>query len=268
VTPCLTDAPSLRAALAGEVHIWNVNADDISDLLLESYRPLLTPDEYARNQRYVFERDRRRDLITRALVRTVLSTYAPEVEPRDWRFVAGRYGRPAIVAPCVEPPLHFNLSHTRSIVVCLVSVRPEVGVDVEDMERLSPTMEIAERFFSRGEVHALRSLPEAQRHERFFIYWTLKEAYIKARGMGLYLPLDQFTMHVAEGVAPRVSFEPRIVDDPATWQLMSRPFGEGHRLAAAIRRRGPDLPIRLLRTVPLGGEHVLERDESCPHLTD
>ena len=140
-----------------------------------------------------------------------------------------------------EGGLRFNLSHTDGLVVCLVAVEREIGVDVEHTARAgSVGIEIAERFSSPSEVAELRSLPFADQRSRFFDYWTLKEAYIKARGLGLHLPLDQFSFHLGltpvtpereptrqhgapgPGPAPpiRISFGPRIPDDPATGSSM------------------------------------------------
>jgi 4'-phosphopantetheinyl transferase len=255
----MTDPSTLRAALRHEVHLWHAEVESVGEELLAAYRELLTAEERDRNLRFVFERDRRRDLVTRAMARTVLSTYRPDVDPRDWRFAIGKYGRPATESPLDAQSLHFNLSHAGGVVVCVVGDRSEIGVDVEDVERTSPTLEIADRYFSPAEAAALRALPPERRQERFFVYWTLKEAYIKARGLGLQIPLDQFTMHVAEDESVSVSFGPDIDDDPRSWQLMTRPFGPRYWLAVAIRRRGPDLPIRLLPTTPLADSNTQTR---------
>src|SRR4029453_1384894 len=103
--------------------------------LSPSYRDLITPDENERMVRFVFERDRRQFLITRALVRTMLSRYA-EVAPRDWRFVTNQFGRPEVLdRPAHVPDLRFNLSHTDGLIACAVTVGREVGVDVENITR-------------------------------------------------------------------------------------------------------------------------------------
>src|SRR6185436_13023672 len=108
------------------------------------------------------------------------STYHPCVEPGTWEFEAGEFGRPEIAAPSVQPTVRFNLSHTDGMIVCLVGDDREIGVDVEDIERTGYTVEIADRYFSEAEVRELRSWTAERRVERFFDYWTLKEAYIKA----------------------------------------------------------------------------------------
>src|SRR6185436_18685723 len=101
----------------------------------------------------------------------------------------------------VEPRLHFNLTNTRGLVACAVSVaHAEVGVDAEALDRSGETVAIADRYFSTEEVRALRALPESAQRQRFFAYWTLKESYIKARGLGLRLPLDQFSFRLGESI--------------------------------------------------------------------
>ncbi len=127
----------------------------------------------------------------------------------------------------------------------------EIGVDVEDTERKSETVGVADRFFSPREVAALHALPEAAQRGRFFDYWTLKEAYIKARGMGLAIPLDQFSF-LLDGAPPiRIAFDPRLGDDAATWQFERFTLTARHRTAVAIRRTGADLRVVVRATVPL-----------------
>src|SRR4029078_6585429 len=112
----------------------------------------------------------------------------------------------------------------------------DVGVDVEDRTRKGETVQIADRFFSPVEVAALRALPEERQRERFFDYWTLKEAYIKARGMGLAIPLDQFSFLLEPDMPIRIAFDPRLADDPLAWQFEQFALGGSHQTSAAVRR--------------------------------
>jgi 4'-phosphopantetheinyl transferase len=242
---------SVLSLSRSEAHLWYTLPDSLTDpQLLQSYQELLTPDEHERRQRFRFEKGRHEYLVTRALVRTVLSRYAA-VAPRDWRFVSNEYGRPEIAGPA-SVSLRFNLSHTDGLIVCIVALDREVGVDVEHLERPGETVEIADHFFSPTEVRALRALPEGQQRRRFFNYWTLKESYIKARGMGVSLPLDQFSFHLEAGRPTCISFDPRMQDDPHSWQFAQCQITPQHLMAAAIRRGGdPDLTLAVAHTVPL-----------------
>ena len=232
------------------VHVDLVSTDDADALARrEAYLGLLTPDEHERMQRLVFERTREQFLLTRALVRTMLSRYAP-VAPADWRFVTNAHGRPEILdRPPGAPDLRFNLSHTDGLVACAVTVGREVGIDVEYVDRRL-THDVAGRFFAPREVSDLRALPVDDQARVFFDYWTLKEAYIKARGFGLALPLGDFAFCLSPDAPPAITFEPSLPDDPETWQFVQSWPTEQHRLGLAVRRSGPDLPMQLQWVVP------------------
>lgn len=240
------------ALLRDEVHVYCTWLDGLTDPgLLARYAALMTAEERARNARYLFERSRLEHLVGRALVRTTLSRYA-DVAPEAWRFREGERGRPEIDAPAGAPPLRFNLSHTSGLVAVAVTLERDVGVDVEDGGRERATLEIADRFFSPREVADLRALPEGDRRDGFFTYWTLKEAYIKAVGLGLAIPLDHFSFLLASGAPVGVAFAPEREDDPAAWQFERARPSDRHHLALAVRRgRAPDLRVVTADVVPL-----------------
>ncbi len=235
----------------GEVHLWYLLPEATEDPALSAaYEALLAPEERERRDRYHFEHSRREYLLTRALARATLSRYAP-VAPAAWKFRQNQWGRPEIDLP-EHAAIRFNLSNTRGLIACIVAKGLEVGVDVEDTERKSETVGVANRFFSPLEVAALHALPAARQRGRFFDYWTLKEAYIKARGMGLAIPLDQFSFLLDQPPPLRIAFDPRLGDDAATWQFERYTLTARHKTAVAIRRGvGPDLPVVVRETVPL-----------------
>ena len=247
-------APALLSALEkGEAHVWYLYPDTFSPELEGDAHALLNDDERARYRRFTFARVRREYLLTRVLARTTLSRYV-EVEPSAWRFTLGPHGKPEIEAGQAETRLRFNLSNTTGLIACLVAIDRDVGIDVEWTRRRGETVQIADRFFSTEETAALHALPETEQRERFFDFWTLKEAYIKARGMGLALPLDQFTFHMPghmAGSKPTVSFDPRMKEDPARWQFECvRPSAE-HRMATAIFLPGAALGLRVVERTAL-----------------
>ena len=176
----------MRLTLArGDVDLWLADYGRIDPGLLDGWLLLLTREERAQMVRFHFEDDRRRHLVTRALVRTTLSRYA-DVPAADWRFDTNKYGRPAVAA-ChgAACALSFNVSHTRSLIALALTREAALGVDVENFVRRAAPIEIADRFLSRVESTELLALDPARQPRRFFEYWTFKEAYIKARGMGL-----------------------------------------------------------------------------------
>jgi 4'-phosphopantetheinyl transferase len=241
------------------VHVWLTDPDRIPPDLLAAYDSLLTPDERAKQQRFMFEKGRRECLVTRALVRTTLSRYA-DVAPRDWRFVPNEHGRPDIAPGLVRAPLRFNLSHTDGLIACAVSLERDVGVDVEYLDRRGPDLDVAERFFSALEVRELRALPASEQRDRFFCYWTLKESYIKARGMGLALPLDKFSFHLGERPI-RITIDPSLGDDASAWQFELQRPDAAHLLAVGAWRGGgsPQLAVTAEWTVPLGPGSISRR---------
>ena len=217
-----------------------------------AYFPLLTDEERARHDRFVFDRDRRIFLATRALVRCVLAEYTG-MDPRDFRFASHRFGKPFVDAPRLSPALSFNLSNTHNLVVCAVTLGDEmIGVDVESLDRASDPLSLADHVFAPAEIAALRSLPVEDQQERFCSYWTLKESYIKARGLGLQLPLSQFAFTLGAAPAPTIAFDPRLADDAAAWSFALLSAFPTHLLAVAKKQR-PPLALHACRYVPLKG---------------
>ncbi|MBO0903150.1 4'-phosphopantetheinyl transferase family protein [Jiella sonneratiae] len=221
---------------------------------------ILAPAERERYDRFKVEGARQEYLAGRVLVRRTLSRHAP-IEPKDWRFEANAYGRPAIAAEQagLAPGLVFNLSHTRGLVALAVGYACDLGVDVEWPDRTSRPADLCGRYFAESEARHVRSAEGAELTERFFAFWTLKEAYIKARGMGLALPLDGFAYDLS-GPAPAIRFSARCPDDPARWRFLRRRIGTSHRLALAVSSAEPVLGVRFWRAAPFAAD-MPERGE-------
>jgi 4'-phosphopantetheinyl transferase len=184
---------------------------------IAALRALLSPPEQDQAQRFHFADDSHRYLVTRALVRTVLSRYAP-VAPQDWVFATNPYGRPAIANGHVAAQaVDFNVSHTAGLIAMAVSTRGALGIDLEDWQIRPASVDTARDFFAPAESADLADAPPAQVQERFFEYWTLKESYIKARGMGLSIPLDRFAIELAGSHGVRMTASTALADDPARW---------------------------------------------------
>jgi 4'-phosphopantetheinyl transferase len=175
----------------------------------------------------------------------VLSRYAP-VDPAAWSFAAGEHGKPRIAAPPVEPALWFNLSGTRGLVACAVSpATPTIGVDVEVVEPMADMLDVAAQFFSGAEVEALRALPAQDRAERFFMLWTLKESYVKARGLGIAaMPLPDVAFDLGTDDSIGLALAPRLGDEASAWQFACVRVSADHLLAVAARLAGA-APLRL-----------------------
>ena len=193
----------------------------------------LSSAERQRAECFLFERHRRQYIFAHGLLRIALSSFVPEVEPSDWCFVANRYGRPFISAPAIPRTVYFSLSHTEGCVACVVSGCEAVGVDVEAIHQRHSLFEIARSSFSPEEIDALRTLQPENLVDRFFDYWTLKEAYLKARSTGLNSPLNRFSILISSNHKIGIRFMPGIADDPQRWRFIKTSPSARHRLAVA-----------------------------------
>ena len=236
-----------------QVHLWHLYVPDQDVPAHEEAMALLTPEEREKHGRFHFARDRRRYLMTRWLIRSLLSRYAP-IAPRDWRFETNAYGRPRIANALPQAKrLRFNISHSASLVVAALAVEREVGVDVEHTARNAP-LEVAGHFFSAKEAQALQQLPAAQQPSRFWDLWTLKESYIKARGMGLSIPLDRFSFDLDGSGSQAIGFGHALEDDDATgWQFWRLQPDDAHAVALCLERArdGREPRILCLKATPL-----------------
>lgn len=233
----------------GRIDLWLCGYQSIDDpRLLQHYLGLLNPTERERQQRFHFADDRQRYLLTRALVRCVLSRYAA-VAPADWRFAENAYGRPAI-DPAHDSDLEFNLSHTRGLIALAVARRRVFGIDVENLAERQPSLGIADRFFSAEEAAALAKMPDALQQRRFFEYWTFKEAYIKARGMGLSLPLDRFSFRFPADDGVQLQIDPELNDPAERWQLWQLAPSDSCLLALCAERASAPTLLRARQIIP------------------
>jgi 4'-phosphopantetheinyl transferase len=231
-----------------EVHVWYVFSDHVTDPeLLARYEALMSHEELERRDRFMQAKDRHQHVIARALVRTMLSKHA-DVQPQAWTFTPNRYGRPEISGP-IETLLRFNIAHTRGLVACAVAWDREIGVDVENVERPGDYIHLAERFFASSEAAHIAALPPSQQKEVFFDYWTLKESYIKARGMGLALPLADFAFKLDEPVTIR--FSGSISDVSSSWRFQRVRVSAQHKMALAVRCGTGEVKIQVRETAPL-----------------
>lgn len=230
-----SEAPKTIGSIArGEVHVWIARPDAVSGGdVLSDLLGLLSSDESRRHRRFLRATDRHHFLVAHALTRMTLSRYA-DVPPANWSFRPVGNGRPEIASPALTSNLRFNLSHTKGLVACAVTLNDDLGLDVENTDRRL-NLKIADHYFSPFEAEQLRTLDASQQRERFFRLWTLKESYIKARGLGLALPLDGFSFRF-DGDSPSVQFADSIDDDPLAWSFHERAVEPHFRLALAVRR--------------------------------
>lgn len=227
--------PSLSAAKyedGNALHLWCAYPDDlVNEEAARSCEALLSAEEHARWQRFRSEHKRGEFLTTHALARMVLSHYRSR-SPHDWRFTANAHGKPVLDPDC---GLRFNLSHSPGLAVCLVvDAAVEVGVDVEAISRAAQIAEVAHKAFSTTELALLDALVQAERLDRCLSLWTLKEAYVKARGVGMgsALPLRDISFLFDEAGAVRLEVDRSLDENAARWDFRLLDHA-GHRVAVA-----------------------------------
>lgn len=245
-----------------ELHVGLLDALDNSRSL-DVCRAALSREEKRRAERFAFGRHRRLYVFAHGLLRFALSDCLPQVEPSDWSFATDRYGRPFVAEPRSASHLYFSLSHTDGCVACAVSGHKAVGIDVERVHPRGALMDTAQSVFSPQELQSLGDLAPAAFVDRFFDYWTLKEAYLKANGRGLSLPLSRFSVLIGEDDT-RISFAPDIDDDPRRWRFTTTSPSPNHRLAIADGTGMPGgLPI-IQRPLPQP-LNAARSDGPCEH---
>jgi 4'-phosphopantetheinyl transferase len=219
-----------------DVHVWRVSVGQAAYHLAWLARTL-SAEEQARAARFHFERDRARSIVSQGVLRLILSHYL-NIAPDRLQFRTGSYGKPALAESQGGDMLRFNSSHSQGLVLYALARGREIGVDLEYIRPLPDLEPIAERFFSAGEVAALRALPPGQRVEAFFACWTRKEAYLKAIGEGLLRPLDQFQVSLTPGEPARLLHVEGDPQEPARWSLQALTPAPGYIGALAVEGDG------------------------------
>ncbi|WEX10484.1 4'-phosphopantetheinyl transferase superfamily protein [Chelativorans sp. AA-79] len=219
------------------IDLWRWPLDVVAGDL-PRYVAMVSDGEFARAARFVHERDRLRFLVGRGRLREIVAHYLG-VSAKRLVFVYNAFGKPHLAMS--EPPLHFNLSHSGGMAVLAVSDRYHVGVDVEQVLPLKE--DVAGHFFSPAEQRALSAMPPGDYLEAFYRCWTRKEAFVKAHGAGLSLPLDAFDVSIDEREPTLL----RLDGDPAAplqWQLAEIALPRGFIGAVAAPTGGNGISLR------------------------
>jgi 4'-phosphopantetheinyl transferase len=225
----------------GEVAVWlAIPAEQATAERVEYLEGLLSGVELARVRNVHSPEVGRQRLVAYGLARLALSDYYPARLPSQWVIRFGDRGRPEVVADPDGSGLRFNLSHTEGVVACAVTRTRDIGIDVEELDPNRQSLALAERLFAPVEVAALRALDEARRDEHFTTLWTLKESYLKARGLGIggAIALKDCVFDLdLDGTGPVCCSLAAHVDDcAADWQFEVWSPTQRHRAALAVRR--------------------------------
>lgn len=176
-----------------QVHLWVIKPQDITNT--DKLKSLLTKTELEKVNRYRHSKSQHTALITRAFIRSVLSQYSNTVA-QEWLFEITTLGKPELKNPPL--PLRFNLSHNNELIICAVCLEHNIGCDIENLSRKISVEAIAKRYFSDCEYQVIKNSDKSIQNSTFFEYWTLKEAFVKATGLGISQGLDRFSFTIGE----------------------------------------------------------------------
>jgi 4'-phosphopantetheinyl transferase len=223
---------SFRFSAEDEVHVWRVPLH-ISQDFLHALTALLSTDEKERAARFKFEKHRKNFISARGQLRLLLAAYTGQ-SPDKLRFTYNRFGKPSLISDGTLPQICFNISHSHELALMAFHPRWELGTDIEWMKPDFDGLHLVHRFFSQNEIEQINALPDHLKREAFFNGWTRKEAYIKARGRGLNIPLHRFSVRLTPGEPAALletSHDPRAVKE---WSLQDIPIDTGYKAALVV----------------------------------
>ena len=225
------------------LELWFAYPDDLKAAgAREACEAILSAEELERARRFRFEHHQREFIAMHALGRMALSRHAC-LSPEAWRFPTNEFGKPSAEPEC---GLRFNLSDSDDLVICLVARGREVGVDVEVREQAEGIVSVARKAFSVREREQLEALEGEAKLERALALWTLKEAYTKARGMGMALPLGEISFLFGGAAGIELVTAPEVDEAPQRWRFCQLHHA-GHRIAMVIERKAPGIADPELR---------------------
>jgi 4'-phosphopantetheinyl transferase len=222
----LTPRPALEPR---QIHVWKVRFTDFESRVRE-FEGDLSDGEVSRANRFVFPADREKFIVGRSILRRLLGEYVG-LSARELKIEAGKFGKPFLSNLLHGHAIRFNLSHSAGLCLLAFRVDAEIGIDIERVRLDVSVVDLAQRYFAAEEVAELAELPGAHQVPGFFRCWTRKEAYLKARGMGLQISLDQFAVSLNQGNPVKLKSS-----DANRWQVESIDPEEGYAGAIATEK--------------------------------
>jgi 4'-phosphopantetheinyl transferase len=233
-SPLWQPAPQRLTLDDNAVHVWRANLDQ-SPSPVRCFLRTLAAEECLRAERFYFQRDRDRFIVAHGILRALLGRYL-DTRPESLSFTYGLHGKPALTSR-VDNTIRFNISHSRGTALYAISRGREIGIDLELVRDDLEVERIAAIFFSRNEISELFALPSELMRRAFFLCWTRKEAYIKAKGEGLSMPLDQFEVSLVPGEPATLITTQRDSSEALRWSLRELFPSADHAAALAVEGR-------------------------------
>ena len=224
--------PSTLQLSPDEIHVWQASLV-VSEATLQQLTSTLSSKEQNRAASFHFDKDRTRWMVARAVLRILLARYL-NTDPHHLDFDTNLYGKPFLTHPSLPTPLQFNLSHSGDLALYAFTYARHIGIDIEYKRAGIDYDALARVSFAPNERAALRSLPDSLQHDAFYNCWSRKEAYIKARGKGIYIPLDQFDVSLLPGVPAALLHSREDPEAPTHWTLHDLPSIPDYASALAV----------------------------------
>jgi len=229
-----------RGIPLGGARVYYVFEHDMDRRLRKELLESLSAEERERQIRFLRQGDRDLYLLAHGMLRRVLAHHTG-LPPHALRFEATPEGRPELTGAAAVGGLRFNLTHTPGLAACAVAVGRAVGVDAEYLDRKIDMQAVSARVFSPAERRSLDELTGRDATERFYLHWTLKEAYVKALGMGFSLPLRRITTAPTRDDRATLQLD-ELDDDAGRWLLRTHRAGPAHQIAVALESAA-DAPV-------------------------
>lgn len=237
-------------ALINQVHVWYLDPDaEVGSSSLDRFFGMLSAPEQAQYQRFHFPEDAHRYLVSHAMLRCALSRYAA-IDPAALAFRPARHGKPAITNPGLHA-LKFNLTHTAGLAACVVTLDDDCGIDAEKISARHNPVGVAGRMFSVEEKKELNRLQGEEQLDYFYSRWTLREAYVKARGIGLSFPTHKLCFRVDSAADIDLTFDASVDDNGENWMINLWRPGPQHIAAIAVARRSDTRKQLVVRRLEL-----------------
>lgn len=233
--PSFRSAPLNLELKTDEIHIWCAELDQALSRL-EKLDQIICRSERMRAERFRFEKDKKRFIVRRVILRTILGSYLG-TDPSEVQLCCGESGKPELVRKWRERNINFNLSHSEGLGLYVFARDREIGVDIEYIRYIPGMDQIAERFFSARENADFLTLPEGKKKEGFFNCWTRKEAFLKASGAGLSGPLTKFDVSLVPGEPARLLRINGKSSEAGRWYIQEMKPSPGFVAAFATKRR-------------------------------